>query len=253
MKPVIGICINHSDDDSIGINTKLGLPGQEWQLIASDYINAIERAGGCPVIIPIVHDIDTIWDFVKSLAGIIFTGGSDLNPKLYNELPKHGLGRINPVRDEHEIKLSKKVIYETKMPVLGICRGMQLINVTLGGTLYQDLKGEWKGEINHTLLNFPKYYPTHSVHVAKGSKLYSIFGKEKIEVNSFNHQAVKELGKGLIASMKAEDGLVEGIELEGDRFVVAVQWHPEMMIDKYEEYLILFKKFIEICERSENQ
>jgi len=249
MKPLIGITANHSYDDSIGINTKLGLPGQDWQIIASDYINAVERAGGCPIIIPIVREFDTVWDFVSGLDGIIFTGGSDLNPKLYNELPKYGLGSINPIRDEHEIKLCKKVVFETEMPVLGICRGMQLINVTLGGTLFQDLKNEWKGGFNHTLSNFPKYFPSHNVYLSKGSKLYDIFEREEIWVNSFNHQAVKELGKGLIASMRAEDGLIEGIEWEGERFIVAVQWHPEMMIDKYDEYLILFKKFIKKCER----
>lgn len=252
MRPVIGICVNHSSDDSIGVNTKLGLRGQDWQIIASDYIKAVEKAGGCPVIIPIVYDIDTIWNFVKKLDGIIFTGGSDLNPKLYDEFPRYGLGDINPVRDEHEIELCKRVLNETELPVLGICRGMQLINVTLGGTLYQDIQNEREKGFNHKLLNFPKYFPSHNVYVHKGSKLYEIFDKEEMGVNSFNHQAVKELGNGLIASMNADDGLVEGIELEGDRFVVAVQWHPEMMIDKYDSYLIYFKKFIDKCKRSEN-
>ncbi len=251
-KPIIGICVNYSVDDSIGIKTKLGLGGQDWQIIASDYIRAVEMAGGCPVIIPIVQDIDTIWDFIKSLDGIIFTGGSDLNPKYYDEVPRYGLKDVNPVRDEHEIELCKRVLKETELPVLGICRGLQLLNVTLGGTLYQDLQYEREEGFNHKLLNFPKYYPSHKAYIEKGSKLHEIFEKEEIGVNSFNHQAIRTVGKGFIATMKAEDGLIEGIELEGDRFVVAVQWHPEMMIEKYESYVIYFKKFIQICGRSEN-
>ena len=248
MKPVIGICVNYSADDSIGTKTKIGLPGQDWQVIASDYVRAVEMAGGCPVIIPIVSDVDTIFDFIKTLDGIIFTGGSDLDPKLYGELPSDKLGDIQPIRDGHEIVLCKKVINETELPVLGVCRGLQLINIALGGTLYQDLSSQRIDGFNHRLSNYPKYYQSHNVVIEKGSKLNSIFDKEIIGVNSFHHQAIKELGKGLVATMKAEGGLIEGFESIDDRFVVAVQWHPEMMIDKDNSYLIYFEKFVQTCK-----
>lgn len=248
MKPLIGICTNQSSNDSIGTITKLGLTGQDWQLLASDYVRAVERAGGCPVIIPIVEDIDTISRLIENIDGIIFTGGSDLDPKLYGELPKNGLGSVNPIRDKHEMQLCREILFEASIPVLGICRGLQLINVAAGGSLYQDLEEEKVQSFNHTLFNYPKYHPTHQVSIEKGSRLYDIFETEKMMVNSFNHQAVKKVGEGIFASMKAEDGVVEGIEIMGDRFVAAVQWHPEMMIEKHEEYLILFKKFIDECK-----
>lgn len=251
MKPIIGICTNHSFDDSIGTMTNLGFRGQDWQVIAGDYIKAVELAGGCPVIIPIVDKVDTIWEFVKRLDGIIFTGGSDINPYHYGENPMDGLSTVNPFRDYHEIELCKKVLYETEIPILGICRGCQLINITAGGTLYQDLKTQWLDGFNHNLANFPKYYPSHEVVIEEESKLRDIFGKSTLGVNSFNHQAIKDLGKDLIPTMKSEDGLIEGIEMEGHRFVVAVQWHPEMMVEKDESYLDYFRYFIEICKGEE--
>lgn len=249
MRPIIGICVNQSSDDSIGTMTNLGFRDQDWQLIASDYISAVELAGGCPIILPIVDDIKTIWNFIEKLDGIIFTGGSDINPQYYDEKPIYELATTNPLRDQYEIVLCKKVLYETEIPVLGICRGCQLINVVAGGTLYQDLETQWLNGFNHKLTSFPKYYPSHKVAIEDGSRLNDIFEKQELGVNSFNHQAIRDLGENLIATMKAEDGLVEGIEMNGNRFVVAVQWHPEMMIEKDSTYLKYFKHFVKICDR----
>lgn len=248
MKPIIGICTNYSTNENLGIITRLGFAGQDWHLVAGDYIRAVERGGGIPVIIPILEDGQNVEAIVKKIDGIIFTGGSDIDPQYYGELPQYGLGDINPERDKQEVALAKRVLYETDIPVLGICRGIQLLTVASGGTLYQDLKSQRKEGFNHTLTIAPKYHATHPVTIEKGSRLHEIFGKDTLGINGFNHQAVKTLGENFKATMIAPDGLVEGMELPGERFVVGVQWHPEMMIDRYPEYLSLFRAFVHSCK-----
>lgn len=248
VKPIIGICANYTSDDEPGLITELGLPKQEWQLLADDYIKAVERAGGIPIIIPVTEAFDNAVKILDLLDGIIFSGGSDIDPALYNELPRYGLSTVEPKRDNHEIKLAKKVISEMDIPVLGICRGIQILNIVKGGTLYQDIGVERESEMNHTLTKYPKHHPTHKVKIDKSSKLYPAFNKDSIAVNSFNHQAIKEVGKDFKVVMEAPDSLVEAIELTGNRFVAAVQWHPEMMIDVHPEYIALFETFINYCK-----
>ncbi|MDQ0338033.1 putative glutamine amidotransferase [Caldalkalibacillus uzonensis] len=249
MKPIIGICANYSKDEKLGLITGLGLPGQEWQLLADDYIKAIERAGGSPIILPITKHIDSLSGILHLLDGILFSGGTDIDPLHYGELPRYGLGLIDPERDAHELQLAKKVLYEMEIPVLGICRGIQVLNVAAGGTLYQDLQRQRPEGFNHTVKEAPKYHPTHIVHIKERSRLHSIFKKDTIGVNSFNHQAICQVGDGFDVTMTAPDGLIEGIEWTGDRFAVAVQWHPEMMIDRYPEYMCLFEEFVNHCKR----
>lgn len=133
-----------------------------------------------------------------------------------------------------------------QIPVIGICRGIQLLNVIAGGNVYQDIRLYREGSFNHSLIDHaPKDYLAHNVTITPGSKIHSIFKAEKIKVNSFNHQAVKDLGHGFKVTMKADDGLIEGIEMPGDRLVVAVQWHPEMLLDTYDCYLDFFKALID--------
>ncbi len=249
MNPIIGITANYSRDDIHGTISKIGLQGQEWQLIADDYVKTIERAGGQPVIIPIIENLETMTRTINLLDGIIFSGGADIHPRVYGESPKKNLGIMNPNRDIHEINLAKKVLYEMNIPVLGVCRGIQLLNVATGGTLYQDLILEKKEVFNHSLLGSPKDYPAHKVNIKKESRLYEIFKKEELWVNSYHHQGIKKLGKDFIVTMTADDGVIEAIEYSSDRFVVAVQWHPEMMFEKNDEYMDLFNKFIEECKK----
>lgn len=232
MRPIIGILSTYSEDTQ------------------ADYIKAIEKSGGAPIILSRVENITTLDSIIENLDGIIFTGGSDINPHCYkNDNPQYGLGEVNPERDYCEIPLAKKILNDTKISVLGICRGMQLLNVVEGGSLYQNIENEVPNSINHWLKdNYPRYYPSHEVTIEKNSRLYSIFDKEKMFVNSFHHQGIKELSSNFIASMRAIDGIIEAIEMPGDRFVVGVQWHPEMMVDIYPVYLNLFKNFIKSCE-----
>jgi putative glutamine amidotransferase len=181
------------------------------------------------------------------LDGLLFTGGSDIDPQFYNQLPKKGLGRIDPKRDEHEIALAKKVLFEMDIPVLGICRGIQILNAACGGTLYQDLALERPEGFNHTIIEAPKHYPIHKVKIKEPSRFHHIFKSGEIKVNSFNHQGINRLASEFEATMVAEDGLIEGIEMKGSRFVIAVQWHPEMMVERHPEYLTIFEEFVKNC------
>lgn len=252
MKPLIGICANYLSDDAIGMQAGIGAKHQEWQLLADDYIGAIERAGGVPVILPITEDIETLTPLLQKLDGILFSGGSDIDPNSYGEFPRFGLGLIEPKRDAHEIRLAQKVLNETTLPVLGICRGIQLLTVATGGTLYQDLQSQRPGGINHSVPKAVRHHAFHTVKIERDSQLYTIYQADELGVNSFHHQAVKELGKGFKATMTAPDGIVEAVEWEGNRFVVAVQWHPEMMEGKMANIRPIFNAFVEEC-KSTNQ
>jgi len=246
MKPLIGVCANYLTDDSAGLAAGIGAKYQEWQLLADDYIVAIERAGGVPVILPITQDIETLTPILQKLDGILFSGGSDIDPNLYGEYPRFGLGAIEPRRDAHELRLAQKVLSEMNIPVLGICRGMQLLTVATGGTLYQDLATQKPDGINHSVPKSIRHHAYHSVQMEIGSLLYNIFQGDDLRVNSFHHQAVKELGKGFKPTMIAPDGIIEGMEWEEpNRFVVAVQWHPEMMEEKVDTIRPIFTAFVE--------
>jgi putative glutamine amidotransferase len=250
LKPLIGICASYSSESSPGKQTGLGLPGQEWQLLADDYILSIERAGGIPVILPVTEKIETCELLLSKLDGIIFTGGSDIDSQFYGEHPSYEQGTIEPKRDKHEVELAKKVLFTTNLPVLGICRGIQLLNVATGGSLYQDLKKEKPEGINHAFTNSPKYHSVHEVSILRDSMLYEIYKSESNAVNSFHHQAIKKLGNEFEATAFSPDGFIEGIEWKGDRFVLAVQWHPEMMVDQVPEAMPIFTRFVKECSSS---
>lgn len=249
MKSLIGICANYLSNDAAGLEAGIGAKNQEWQLLADDYIVAIERAGGVPVILPITEDIETLTPLLQKLDGILFSGGSDIDPNYYGEYPKFGLGFIEPRRDSHEVKLARKVLFEMNVPVLGICRGMQLLTVATGGTLYQDLRSQKPEGINHSVPKAHRHHAFHPVNIDTESRLYQIYQTDVLGVNSFHHQAVKEVGQGFKATMIAPDGIIEGIEWEAEnRFVVAVQWHPEMMEGPVSTIRPIFTTFVEACK-----
>ncbi|MGI2328927.1 gamma-glutamyl-gamma-aminobutyrate hydrolase family protein [Planococcus sp. YIM B11945] len=250
MKPLIGICANYSSESSAGLKTGLGLPGQEWQLLSDDYILSIERAGGIPVILPVTESAETAELLLAKLDGILFTGGSDVDSRLYGEYPSYELGEIEPKRDLHEVALAKKVLFDSDIPVLGICRGMQLLNVAAEGTLFQDLRKQRPDCFNHSVVKSPIYHSVHDVTLDQNSKLAHIYQTETLPVNSYHHQAVKDLGTGFEAAAFSPDGLVEGMEWTGDRFVCAVQWHPEMMAERVPEVMPLFTAFVEACTKA---
>lgn len=223
----------------------MGIKGQDWQLVAADYTRAIEKSGGCPVILPVMKNYDNINPILEKIDGILFTGGTDIAPKFYGEMPSHGLGEIVPPRDEQEIRLAKKVLLEMDIPVLGICRGIQVLNVAMGGSVYQDIIS--KGFKLHFTPTKCRNAAAHTVKVEPDTLLADISGAKELSVNSFHHQAVKDLALGLIPAAMSDDGLVEAFTMEGNRYVLAVQWHPEMMYDNDEQQKI-FHSFVDACK-----
>lgn len=208
------------------------------------YVRAVEKAGGTPFIIPSIISVEETETLVDLFDGILLSGGLDVQPSLYGDRPGFTT-KVGPFRDEFEIELVRRAI-EKKKPLFAICRGIQVLNVALGGTLIQEvqkvssLKHTWhSGEVE-----VPWWMPTHDVEIEENSILYKIFKTRTLKVNSFHHQAVKNLGEGLIATAFASDGIIEAIEHTKHPFCVGVQWHPEGMVDVHKEQLKLFEAFV---------
>lgn len=235
-RPIIGISGNFLIDDS-GI-----FPGYERAYLNNDYITAIVQAGGIPYIIPIVEDEDVIAEQIKNIDGLLLSGGQDVNPLLYNEEPRRELGIISKKRDFFDTCLIKNAM-KAKKPILGICRGYQMLNVVNGGALYQDLKYSENSYIKHNQNHSPNM-TTHSVIIEDNSRLRKFFDKT-ILVNSFHHQAIKKVAENFKIAAMAKDGIIEAIESKDeDHFMVGVQWHPEMLAKDNENMNNLFKAFI---------
>ena len=244
MKPIIGVSVNFSTKDEIGTISGLGAAMQHWQLVADDYVKAVERAGGIPLLIPAYERFEAMSTVVSLLDGIIFTGGNDIDPKFYGESFSKLIGEISPRRDSHEMEFITHVIEKTEIPVLGICRGHQLINIALGGSLYQDMRFE--GMEDHFYLNSPMNHPIHDIEVMKGSRLSAVSNGTNLRVNSYHHQCIKKLGKNLTVTASHKN-IIEAVEHTGERFMMGLQWHPEAMIDTCEKQLNIFKEFIKSC------
>lgn len=189
------------------------------------YIRAVERAKGIPLILP-VSKKEYASSIISTIDGLILSGGNDVTPSNYNEEPIDSLGSIDPHRDEFELSLLKEAINQD-IPVLCICRGIQLLNVLFGGSLYQDTLCNPKFNIQHSQRSEP-HIPIHSIRTKKGSFINSILGDEA-KVNSIHHQMINKLGKGLESTAESLDGVIESIEKKDSKFVVGVQWHPEIL------------------------
>ncbi|WP_368654359.1 gamma-glutamyl-gamma-aminobutyrate hydrolase family protein [Ornithinibacillus sp. 4-3] len=232
----------------IGITSHMELD-QENNIIGKEDVEAITRAGGIPVVLPNISDEDKIQELAERIDGLYVSGGADVDPLLYGEEPHKDLGGITPNRDFFEITISKKVL-EMGKPFIGVCRGAQVLNVALGGTLYQDIHAQTENELIKHLQKAPNSYETHFAKVEAGSLLNRIAGKDKLKVNSYHHQACKDTGKGLKVSATASDGIIEAIEGTGENFVLGIQWHPEHLLDTNEESLAFFKAFVEACKEN---
>lgn len=230
-KPIIGITSNFDPDE-----------GDFW--FKRNYANSIWKAGGIPFSIPhlsgLVDNCDAVLSYID---GLLLSGGSDIDPNLFGQEPKFKLKQIDPVRDKMELELAKSAI-EKKFPVLAICRGIQIINVAAGGSLYQDLKQQRDQVLNHQQ-DAPRWHPTHQVEVSEESILRDTIGREKIKVNSLHHMNVKEVGNGFKVTARSSDGLIEAIEHEEAPFQLGVQWHPEAMVENDESSRLLFSRFVQ--------
>ena len=248
MKPLIGISGNRATHPS-----KLPGPLLHGIYLSDDYARGVEAAGGMPVVLPFVVDASTIEAMADKLDGLLLSGGDDVNPALFDEEPRIGLGDITPDRDALEIALLR-AMYERGKPVFGICRGMQLINAAFGGSLYQDLPREWHGTTQHGQ-RAPRTHLSHHVKVAPQSRLAELLELNSasadalmVRVNTFHHQAVKDVAPGFVATAHDSEGLIEAIEMPQAAFLVAVQWHPENLWAHYDMFRGLFRGFVEAAK-----
>ena len=213
--------------------------------LQSTYAKAIEFSGGSPLLLPYVEKDESIEAFVRLCDGFLFTGGVDVDPMRYGEKIKATCGEIQTYRDELEFKVFEKA-YKSEKPIMAICRGAQLVNVTLGGTLYQDIPSEIKTTILHTQKE-PKNAHSHAVRIIHGTPLSQLIKAEHIPTNSFHHQAVKTLGKNLAAMATADDGIIEALYSLENRYLRAYQWHPERLFEADKNQLAVFEDFISAC------
>jgi putative glutamine amidotransferase len=240
-RPVIGIATQ----------TLPGVPGERqacW-LMGRSYVEELRKVGAVPWVIPLIpHDGDTLGEIFARLDGVFITGGVDVDPTRYGEEKSPLCGTTDPDRDAVELMLLKHAT-ERRLPVLAVCRGIQILNVLGGGTLYQDVTAMVPAALKHDYFPTPEQpsrkYLAHDVTVKAGSKLGAILGDGLVPVNSMHHQAIKDLAPGLAPTAFAPDGIIEGVEGTGDQYVIAVQWHPEELTDTQPGMKRLFTTFVE--------
>jgi len=217
--------------------------------VNNSYIYSVLRAGAAPVLFPVIQDTEALSSMIDSCSGLILTGGDDVSPLLYGEEPLPEVQLVSDSRDRHEFLLFRLAV-ERKIPVFGICRGMQLINVALGGSLHQHLGviPEFKHEHRQ---EESRYITTHSVTIEKGSIMERVLGSEA-QVNSFHHQAIKVLAPGLKVTATSPDGVIEAVESTDPLApaIIGVQWHPEGLSKTKPEMAELFKFFVEMCQEA---
>lgn len=230
MKPIIGV-MPLWDDEKQSI----------WML--PGYLDGLRQAGGLPVVFPLEADDCDIHQLMELCSGFLFTGGHDVSPELYGEAPLDGTVSCCAQRDRLESIVLQRAIAQDK-PVLGICRGIQFINAALGGTLYQDLPLQYPSEVEHH--QQPPYdAPVHTVQIRKGTPLHMLLQTEELAVNSYHHQAVRRLADGLQSMAAAPDGLIEAVYKPDQKFLWAVQWHPEFSFRSEQSSRAIFDRFVQ--------
>jgi putative glutamine amidotransferase len=216
--------------------------------VNSTYLHAIQQAGGVPLPLPPQLSSRAWKRLATGLDGLLLTGGGDIDPALFGEAPHPTLYDVAPIRDTFEANAARWAL-EQQIPLLCICRGVQVLNVAVGGSLYQDVVTEPGTPLTHSQKE-PRDQPTHKVKVAPGSRLADVMGAEEVDVNSMHHQALKALGRGLVATAWAPDQLVEGVEMpEHTSFVLGVQWHPEELIGHSDAARRLFAALVTHARR----
>ncbi len=215
------------------------------------YVDAILRAGGAPMLIPPVSDEATLRVLYERLDGVLFAGGGDIAPAYYGDTPHEKLGTIDELRDAAELPMARWAVADGK-PVLGICRGVQLLNVALGGTLYQDIPSQIESALSHNRSYEEEdwTYLAHEMTIAPGSRLRELLGVERMAINSLHHQAVRTIAPGLQAVAWAPDGVIEALEGTGESFLLGVQCHPEALQASADtRWQTVFAAFVESCAK----
>lgn len=217
--------------------------------VAISYVQAIEAAGGTPLLIPMSQNFDVLANLLAIADGLLLTGGQDVDPTYYNEEPNRKIGQIDPLRDKTEMFLAKEAL-KRDMPLFGVCRGEQVLNVAAGGSLWQDIDSQRGQETLQHFQNLSEEFPSHSIKVEEGTWLAKITGEATVRVNSYHHQAVKDLAPGFKIAARAPDGVVEAIESTRHTFVNGVQWHPELTFSELDFNLGLFRALVEASGRA---
>lgn len=234
MKPFIGITASDYQDET-------------YYMTKTAYINAILLSGGIPILLPYTSDFEECKNIITKLDGLMIPGGIDVSPLMYGEEPLPEVNRSIHNMDLYEIELIKEAQKQEK-PILAICRGMQILNVALGGTLYQDMHVQKAASLCHSQSMNIRSEMTHSVSIRPDRRLFHIYEQEKIFVNSYHHQAVKDLAKTLLPAAFSTDQILEACESLDGR-IIGIQWHPEALINSDSKTQKLFCYFIELCKK----
>ena len=242
--PVIGITADSSGCEQTGCK-----PSREGLYsLASRYCDAIENAGGLPIIIPHLRSRIQIGRLLGRIDGLLISGGGfDIDPAYYSEQRMAKLGKINPQRTFTELE-SIAFGLDRDLPMLGICGGAQAINVALGGSLYQDIATQLPAAQRHQQEERSDSHG-HVVEVSRGTLLYKICGRRRLKVNTTHHQAIRDIGEGLSINAIAPDGVIEGIESKNRSFVLGLQWHPEVLAQREVSQRQIFSFFVSACKR----
>lgn len=232
MKPLVGLSPLYDDE-------KRGL----W--MRPGYLDVLYACGAIPLVLPFDSDAVDVDQMLSICSGLILTGGVDINPRLYGEEPMPECGDIQGIRDDLEYRLLDRAL-QRDMPVLGICRGSQLLNVFLGGTLFQDLPTQKSDSINHAM-EPPFESLCHKVVLEPQQPLHRLLQEDVIPVNSIHHQAVKDVAPDLVPLARSLDGVIEGTWLPNRRFVWGIQWHPEWIWDVDARQKRIVQHFVDVC------
>ncbi|ABO51397.1 peptidase C26 [Desulforamulus reducens MI-1] len=233
MIPIIGITSSY--DDKTGRT-----------FLSRDYIQAVTAAGGLPLVLPCILPESSVPFLLELVDGLILSGGVDVDPLIFGEEPHPQMGEICPERDKFEFTLTKQALGQD-LPILAICRGVQMLNIVAGGSILQDIGATVQCPVKHSQ-EAPRWYGTHTINILPESRLAKIWGK-KMVVNSYHHQAVGTVGKGFIVSAWSVDGVVEGMESTTHSFVLGVQCHPECMWEKDTVIFQLFREFVQAAKK----
>lgn len=217
-----------------------------WML--PGYVNGVIKAGGVPFILPLTSSMAVISDCARRCDGFLFTGGQDVSPSLYGQERRDYCGESCVVRDEMESILINSAL-ESHKPFLGICRGLQILNAVLGGTLHQDIRVETGSEIQH-MMTKPYWRGAHSVQLVKDRMLARLMGAERIAVNSIHHQGIDKLSPKLVPLAYSDDGICEAAMVRDEEFAVAVQWHPEILFPNDSGQMRLFQALTDAASLS---
>jgi putative glutamine amidotransferase len=240
MKPIIGI--------TSSIDRRSPIFGETYSL-ARKYAEGVLQAGGVPLIIPHNLDEDSLRVVLDRLDGVVLSGGGDMDPALFGEEQHPTTSEIEPDRDRVELTLARWVV-ERDRPFLAICRGIQVLNVALGGSLVQDIPSQVPNAVPHSFdrKTTPRDHAAHAVQIDLSSQLAKIMQAEVVQTNSWHHQAIKQAATELRVTAYAPDGVIEAVEVPGRRYAIGVQWHPEWMFEKWAEHRRLFEGLVRASE-----